>query len=52
MSRDRGVCLGKRARRTVWREPDGRVPVLETNAEARADAFVRVPAFLVEKLGR
>lgn len=35
-----------------YREPDGRIPVIGTDAEARADAFERVPAFLEEKLGK
>jgi dienelactone hydrolase len=42
----------KRIELPQYRGPDGRVPVLETDAEARADAFVRVPAFLAERLGR
>jgi dienelactone hydrolase len=42
----------KRTELPHYRGRDGRVPVLETHAEARADAFVRVPAFLAEKLGR
>jgi len=35
-----------------YREPDGRIPVIGTDNDARADAFVRVPAFLDEKLGK
>ena len=35
-----------------YREPDGRIPVIGTDKDARADAFVRVPAFLAEKLGK
>lgn len=35
-----------------YREPDGRIPVIGTDKDARADAFMRVPAFLEEKLGR
>ena len=35
-----------------YREPDGRIPVIGTDNDARADAFVRVPAFLEEKLGK
>jgi len=42
----------KRLELPQYRGPDGRVPVLETDAEARADAFVRVPAFLAQRLGR
>jgi dienelactone hydrolase len=35
-----------------YREPDGRIPVIGTDKDARADAFARVPAFLAEKLGK
>jgi dienelactone hydrolase len=35
-----------------YREPDGRIPVIATNKEAREDAFARVQAYLAEKLGQ
>jgi dienelactone hydrolase len=35
-----------------YREPDGRIPVIGTDKEARADAFARVPAWLAERLGK
>jgi dienelactone hydrolase len=35
-----------------YREPDGRIPVIGTDKDARADAFMRVPAFLEQKLGK
>ena len=35
-----------------YREPDGRIPVIGTDKEAREDAFIRVPAFLAERLGK
>lgn len=35
-----------------YREPDGRIPVIGTDPEARADAFTRVPAFLDQRLTR
>jgi dienelactone hydrolase len=35
-----------------YRSRDGAIPVIGTDADARADAFVRVPAFLEEKLGK
>jgi dienelactone hydrolase len=35
-----------------YRLPNGAIPVIGTDNAARADAFVRVPAFLEEKLGR
>jgi dienelactone hydrolase len=41
----------KRLELPQYRAADGRVPVLETDAAARADAFVRVPAFLAQTLG-
>jgi dienelactone hydrolase len=34
------------------RKPDGRIPVIGANKEAREDAFIRVPAFLAERLGK
>jgi dienelactone hydrolase len=35
-----------------YRLPNGAIPVIGTDNAARADAFVRVPAFLEEKLGK
>jgi dienelactone hydrolase len=35
-----------------YQSPDGRIPVVGTDKDARADAFARVPAFLAEKLGK
>jgi dienelactone hydrolase len=35
-----------------YREPDGRIPVIGTDKEAREDAFIRVPAWLAERLGK
>jgi dienelactone hydrolase len=35
-----------------YREPDGRIPVIATNKEAREDAFTRVQAYLADKLGK
>src|ERR1700754_3148982 len=34
-----------------YRTPDGRIPVIGTDENARKDALVRVPAYLAEKLG-
>ena len=42
----------KRTELPQYRTLDGRIPVIATDKEARADAFVRVPAFLEEKLGK
>jgi dienelactone hydrolase len=33
-----------------YQSPDGRIPIVGTDKDARADAFTRVPAFLAEKL--
>jgi dienelactone hydrolase len=35
-----------------YRLPNGAIPVIGTDTAARADVFVRVPAFLEEKLGK
>ena len=35
-----------------YREPDGRIPIIGTNKDARADAFMRVTAFLERELGK
>ncbi len=35
-----------------YRSPDGRIPVIGTDENARKDALVRVPAYLAEKLGK
>jgi dienelactone hydrolase len=35
-----------------YRMPNGAIPVIGTDKEARADVFARVPAFLEEKLGK
>ena len=35
-----------------YRAPDGRIPVIGTDTEAREDAFARVPAYLAAKLGK
>lgn len=35
-----------------YTEPDGRIPVIGTDKAAREDAFMRVPAYLAEKLGK
>jgi dienelactone hydrolase len=35
-----------------YRMPNGAIPVIGTDKEARVDAFERVPAFLEEKLGK
>lgn len=42
----------KRAELPQYREPDGRIPIIGTDKEAREDAFIRVPAFLAERLGK